>query len=230
VGTIQVRSDDSYNLYDDTSKYNIAEIIQMSLKQGLTVDDVAHLQMIKDAEEAWETKVRDAEGDSSPPANSVNQLNKHKNQDKDSEKILSIYDSKHYCVPSEKEFLRLNPYASSKSYKMYELFVQYCIWADNIQLSSDELNAYNNIVDDIKSKIKLKYKGVISARAENYCTNKYNVFILLIGASMYSFEYGDFQLDMRLSREYLNMPTHKAILKLRQESPQFNSLYNLKSV
>jgi len=210
-------------------KYSLKDIIEMSLEQGATISDIEHLQKIKNAEENWNNSDRRATKEVISSSVNSNQPNKHKNQDKDNEKILSIYDSKYYSVLAEKRFEKLNSSAGHGAFKSFELFAQYCVWQDNTELSSAESKALNSIINDIKVQIKRMFPKVTSVNYAIHTSNKYNLFVAIKGISIYSFAFADLLIDLRISRRCLSIPTKQAIKLLCEETNQVKHLYNHKN-
>ena len=209
------------------SKYTIEDIINMSLSQGMTEDDVAHLRAIDIQNQEW--KSRAGEEDKTSSANSNNQQNKHKNQDKDTEKILTIYDSKFYSVMAEKGFRRLNPYRDERSFKAFELFARYCVWDSGTGLSSSETNSFDLFFDELSKQIKNKHTDVCTVWKKVYAVNDFNVFVHINGVAPCDYDFATCQLDLRVDREYLQNGHDYTIQKLINEMPNIKQLYNLKN-
>lgn len=204
-------------------KTDIQKIID-DCQGRITAEDLERLLNIKSTDEEFAN--RDARGGSPPLDNSKNQTNKQKNQDEDTKKIITIFDSKCYSPKTEKEFYRLNPNIR-KNYCIttFEAFAQYAVYSDEYDLSQDIKDKYNDMTNRLKTYLDKKFK-MSRCRIQMYKSNRYNIFFVLEMISAYSFEFADVSSMSVIPIKVLQ--SGRAIDYLLKNDSTIKALYNSK--
>ena len=188
-----------------------SKIMKSESIMNMTIKDFQEMMDRKEVFEFLEKKV--TEESKSPPVNF--EPNKQlKNQDKDSNKILTIYDSKFYYPDGEKAFFRLNPFAGEQSVFTYEMFVRYCVFSDSHAMTEVEIANYDNMMKGLK---KLWYKAYEKKRGRvnsNFLTcflstnltntNRYNIFVWFSVNNAQSHAFSENSCHAAIPRELLS--------------------------